>query len=323
MSRQARWYDSPVPNRRLSPCLLALFLFGCEAAPPDPGAVVLPGDDDDSAGDDDDATGDDDDATSPSGLTAWAVLLEVETLGAGNTSLGYASSAVASFGSGDPLPFGDPGVNGHLLPGAGLHPEQFDGEESCDTITASDALDPLPASDPVGGVVHYEPATAAPTLELEDTGGVYTWSEAEALPAISYSIGVKGGAVWPPASLDGALELPAPVSGFIQGPGGTISNLSVIEFRWTADSDPGGVEVIFFRWTTANQTDWAAVRCRSADDGSVFMDASALAAGSGDITVTVSRAAWVTSGLQAGEQVVAAHAGAVRSVSWDLTPVGR
>ena len=310
--------------RLLSPALFALLFAACgPPAPDDPGAVVID-DDDDSAGDDDDSTvGDDDDSTEAGDLQAWAVLVEQETLGSGSASLGFDAFALASFGSGDPLPFGDPDVDGFLLPGAGLHPEQMAAGEGCDVLSSDDALDPLPATDPVGGVVPFTPSAAAPVLSLEATGGVYSWEAAEALDADTYSIGVKGGADWPPASFDDVLQLPAAPTGFIQGPGGSISNLATIEFRYTQGDDPGGIEVTMFRWTTANQTSWAAVRCRGVDDGSIFMDASSLSMGSGDIAVTVSRARWVTAGVQAGGRAVHPHLGAVRSVTYALTPVGR
>ncbi len=308
---------------------VALSLVACgPAEPEDPGPVVIPDDDDDSsAADDDDSTAgddDDDDTTGSTDLRAWTILIETESLGAGSTSLGFRSAAVASFASGEPLPFGDPAVwDGLPLPGAGLHPEQMPTSEGCVLVSSTDALDPLPASDAVGGVVNLVPASAAPTLELADTGGIYSWQEAAALGAASYSVGVKGGADWPPASLEDVLDLPAPATGFLQGPGGTISNLSVIEFRWDQLDDPGGVEVMMFRWLTVNQTAWAAVRCQSPDDGSVFIDASSLAAGNGDITVTVSRATWLTDGIQAGGRDVHAHLGAIRAVDYALTPAGR
>ena len=306
--------------------LLSLALTGCGfAPPPDPGPVIIPDDDDDddSAGDDDDATaGDDDDATATGPLRAWAVLVERDTLGPGSVSLGIDAYALAAFDSGDPAPFGDPAVDGFALPGASLHPEQMGAKEGCDLLSSAAPLDPLPLSDPVGGVVNLLPGSAAQTLELEDGGGLYSWDGTDALPASTYSIGVKGGGAWPPATLDDALVLPPAASGFIHAPGGSISNLSTIEFRWTEGADPGGVEVSMFRWTSANQTTWAAVRCNSADDGSVFIDASSLAAGAGDISVTVSRARWDTT-AQAGTEAVGGHLGAVRAVSWALTPVGR
>ncbi len=315
--------------RYLLALIVALSLVACgPPQPEDPGAVIIPDDDDDSstADDDDDTTAgdDDDDTTANPDLRAWTILIETETLGAGSTSLGFESAAVASFASGDPLPFGDPAVwDGLPLPGAGLHPEQMPVDEQCDSVSSTVGLDTLPASDAVGGVVNLVPASAAPTLELADTGGIYSWDDPTSLGASTYSVGVKGGADWPPASLSDVLALPAPATGFLQGPGGTISNLSVIEFRWDQLDDPGGVEVMMFRWLTVNQTAWAAVRCRSADDGSVFIDASDLAAGNGDITVTVSRASWLTDGIQASGRDVHAHLGAIRAVEYGLTPAGR
>ncbi len=312
--------------RSLPALLFTLSLLGCGPTQPEPGSVVIPDDDDDSStGDDDDTTAadDDDDTTAPSDLRAWTVLAETEVLGAGSVSLGFRAAAAASFSSGEPRPFGDPAVwDGLPLPGAGLHPEAFTDDEGCTLLTSTDPLDPLPASDPVGGVVNLVPTTAAATLVLADAGGIYTWDDTVALGATTYSIGIKGGADWPPATLEAVLSLPPPATGFLQGPGGAISNLAVIEFRWSELDDPGGVEVMMFRWTTANQTAWAAVRCTSEDDGSVFIDASSLAAGNGDITVTVSRAGWVTDGMQAGGRAVNAHLGAIRSVEYRLTPGG-
>jgi predicted small lipoprotein YifL len=316
--------------RLLLALIAALSLVACGLpAPEDPGPVVIPDDDDSSTADDDDTTADDDDdddddATGSADLRAWTILIETETLGAGSISLGFESAAVASFATGEPLPFGDPAVwDGLPLPGAGLHPEQMPAEEGCVLLSSTEALDPLPASDAVGGVVNLAPTSAGATLELADAGGIYSWDEAAALGASTYSVGVKGGADWPPASLDGVLDLPAPATGFLQGPGGTISNLSVIEFRWDQMDDPGGVEVLMFRWLTVNQTAWAAVRCMSMDDGSVFIDASGLAAGNGDITVTVSRATWLTDGIQASGRDVHAHLGAIRAIEYGLTPSGR
>ena len=314
-------------DRPLPALIAALSLLGCgPAAPTDPGSVVIPDDDDDSStGDDDDTTADDDDddTTQAGDLGAWAVLVETETLGSGSASLGFHSAAVASFWTGDPLPFGDPAVWDEFpLPGAGLHPVNTPLTPGCDVMSSAVPLDPLPASAPVGGEVNLIPFSAAPTLVLGDAGGIYTWEEEVALGASSYSIGVKGGADWPPATLDDVLVLPPQATGFLQGPGGSIANLAVIEFRYAPLDDPGGIEVMMFRWLTANQTSWGAVRCHDADDGSVFMDASSLAAGTGDITVTVSRARWVTEGVQAGDRDVNVHLGAIRSVAYSLTPGG-
>ena len=281
------------------------------------------GDDDDSSADDDDTTGDDDDATSPD-LRVWAVLAETEILGPGSTSLGFSSAAIASFSSGEPLLFGDPsGWDGLPMPGAGLHPEQFAGDEGCELLSSSEPLDPIPASDPVGGVVNLIPSAPAPTLELQGAVGLYSFEATEALASPIYSIGVKGGLDWPQTTLDEVLALPPRATGFLLEPGGVISNISVIEFRWDGLGDPGGVEVSMLRWTTANQESWAAVRCHGPDDGTLFVDASSLAAGNGDIIVIVSRAAWVTDGVQASGADVQAHLGAIRSVAYTLTPTGR
>ncbi|MCO4774101.1 MAG: hypothetical protein KDA24_28985, partial [Deltaproteobacteria bacterium] len=178
---------------------------------------------------------------------------------------------------------------------------------------------PWPLSAGVGGLVSMVPASAAASIEVPDDGGLYITGGAGELGADSWALQVKGGGPWPPAAFANAFTVPSPVTSPLPGPG-NIGNLQAVQVSWDALGTEGDVEISMFRWTTANQTAWAAVRCRSADDGEMFVAAADLAAGNGDILVTISRAAWVTGPQSVGQDTVHAHFGGIRSIVYRLTP---
>lgn|GEM_PF-5113213 len=307
----------------LSPLLFAL-LLGCGFPTPDPGPVIIPddddvSDDDDSAADDDDAVGDDDDlANGP--LRLWAVLNQTDLLGSGGVVSESQRFAIASFGAGTALPFGSPGgLDGLHLAGSMLHPERAGELDLCEDLSSDDGVDPLPATLDVGATVSFVPSSAAATLVLPRTGGVYSLQEQGTLDTAVWSIDVPGGSDWPPTTLSSAFTLPAPVTSPLPGPG-NIGSLTTVQMRWQAESAPAGVEIVLFRWLTANQTAWAAVRCLSTDDGEMFVPAALLAPGNGAIVVTLSRGSWTTTPIEVGGADAAPHLGAVHSVQYLLTP---
>lgn len=306
--------------------VLVCFLgVGCGFSSPDPGPVIIPDDDDDSGADDDDAANDDDiadddDDSTPEELRAWSALIQIDDLGPGGVVTGNEYSAIASFGSGLPLPFGSPaGLDGRPLLGTMVHPERVGDLDLCEELRSTAGMDPLPLTQSVGGVVSIVPSSAAATLQLPETGGVYSIEGSGDLEVAIWSLEVKGGGDWSPTQLDNVYSIPAPVSNPLPGPG-NLGALGTVQMRWDAANDPNGVELMLFRGTTVDQSQWVAVRCLSPDDGEMFVPASILAAGNGDIIVTLSRGSWTTEELDAGSDVVTPHIGAVRTLRYLLTP---
>jgi len=312
--------------KRLLCALLCIVWTGCgfTGPDPDPGTVFIPDDDDDSASDDDDVANDDDlanddDATDVD-LRAWAALIQIDNLGQAGAITGSEYSAIASFGSGTPLPFGSPvGLDGRPLLGSMLHPEHAPDLELCEELSSATGMAPLPLTQSVGGLVSIVPSSAAATLELPETGGVYSLEESGELGATLWSLQVKGGADWSPTDLDEVFSMPTPVLDPLPGPG-SLGSLGTLQIRWSAANAPQGVEVMLLRGTTIDQSQWVAVRCLSQDDGEMFVPASILAAGSGDIIVTLSRGAWTTEEITSGGDSIVPDIGAVRVLRYLLTP---
>ena len=307
--------------------LLALCL-GCGFPTNDPGEVFIPNDDDvaddsDAVVDDDDVANDDDAADDDDGvpleLRVRAVLRQVDDLG----PEGVASSehfAMASFGVGGATDWGDPDDGSGLpLPGAMLHPDRAADTDLCETLRSTNPPDVWPTTTAVGGVTSIVPSSGAPPLDLTEDGGLYRTSGAGELPAQVWSLQVKGGGEWPPVTLEETFQLPQGVTTVLPGPG-NIGVLTTIPFTWdTAETGPD-VEILLFRWMTLNETEWTAVRCRSTDDGEMFVGASDLAAGTGPIEVVLSQAEWTIGNRNIGDDVVHAHLGTIRSVRYALDP---
>jgi len=306
---------------RSAPLLLALLLAGCPTTS-DPGGVFIPDDDDmgddDDGADDDDAADDDDGA--PTSLTATGILHQTDALGPGGTPAGSEHAAILTFGFGDDAGIAELGtLDGLMLPGLSTHPSFSAQLDTC-TEFSSQGSPPenWPASEPVGGVVTLQPSGGGSALEVPQASGLYATEVAGPLESDRWSLVVKGGGDWPPSSLPEVFDLPLPIEAPLPGPG-SIGNLSV-QFSWTGGSDPFGVEILMFRWTTANQTQWAAVRCIAADDGSLSVPAVSLAAGSGPIVVMLSRGHWETGARDLGGDTLAPHLGAIRTLRYELTP---
>jgi hypothetical protein len=293
-------------------------LVGCPAEPTDPGDVVLP-DDDDSGDDDtvgDDDTAGDDDVGSPN-AAGW--LLWRSDLAGNGLSDEAATHGRFSFGSFSPPGLDAPfaGSDGRPLPGHSLEPLRraaLGVGEGCVELSSDADLGDLPVSDGVGGEVRIVGSGGAPTLLIPLWEGRYALDQQSAPGASTWDLVVEGGGDFPPATWEGALSFPDPLTDPLPGPG-SVGNLAQMEIHWTQLGNPQGVEFLFVRATGGNGGfGWRAVLCNADDDGSFFVDASSLASGNGNIEAFASRATWTAPPVGEGPL------GAVRTTRWLLTP---
>jgi hypothetical protein len=316
-------------SRLFIPVFLAALLAGCPI-PDDPGPITLFDDDDDGANDDDsalddddagddDAT-DDDDAVGPqrSGIV-W--LLDRHDLVAGGPG-DLRGFAAGSFVGEAAEPMID--VEAYLglpLPGLLLHPDLMPVEMGCTPISSLGDHPDLPESDDVGDPIRL--TSAGDDIDVPRAGEAYRVELQGPIDPDLWSLTLDGSGSWPGSTIADALSLPERPTETLPTPG-SLGDLTAVHVGWIpGDSD--GVEVSLVRYASqANTNDWSGVRCLADDDGTFTINATALAAaGSGDIQVSIARAAWTVLDAEPDLGRPALHAGAIRSVSYRMTVGGR
>jgi len=314
--------------------VLLLLLAGCGLPSfEDPGNVVLADDDDDSAAtdDDDDDASDDDDATNPDDADRSGVvwLLDRHLWSLPDAGL-QATDAGAAFWSEPPSPMSDTlGPAGLPVPGLLLHPDldPFAGDEGCEPVSSTDPRGPLPPSDDVGAAVHLFDESGSADLEVPAAGPGYALAADGEVLAATLGLALDGGETWPGSDSEGLLAMPDLLTGVVPTPG-TLSGsgLAALHVQWSPDDpDVAGarIEILVVRFATAgDESAWEGVRCLALDDGTYTLDASALiAAGSGDLQLSLSRANWAE--VEADNTQGRPHldGGAIRAV-WFRAVVG-
>lgn len=257
-------------------------LLGCpQQVEPEP-PITLADDDDDSA-----ALADDDDSSALPDPRLQAWIADLETLGFGPDPLG--SSQGRATGVVDLTPLGDWRLpDGTPVPGLGLHPDRDDLLEACEEIDST-SLDGLPSGADLGPALVLAPSTGdSATLLPED--GRYVLEDGPRLSSAG---------AWTLSDQDGALAIdwsaPGRPSGVLPGPG-TFSLVSPRNITWTAGGGP--VEILLLRFGSQTSTlNWEAIRCVAEDDGAFVLDPTPLAGPfTGDLVLSLTRAAWTGEG---------------------------